>query len=631
MNNDRNNGMNHNKHFNTQIVNICRVLNDVASSSIGPLGKVHVMKRGIGANANFDMLSSSELLLDQLSFDHPIAKILSQALRAHNRSYHDHGYSFLFYCTGFVLRLLDQDDQVADNSMSRSGTFESLVTTMMNLPKFSHVEAEWCHRLLSNWIDQFFDVFPSKRTATVDNIPLITQFLCSILSSNHLVNMRDDEVQMLAIQLIKTFYRSVLPTSTTTPNAHRQFQTGPSISHVHIRTVVHPDTDLTQSKLVDGVLLDMTMPIEARYLIHKHGNIQNLKVILYDVILDDNATIPSSKFNVSPPENGPNADSKTIVIGGDSSNTTPKSNIESLESRSIVFYEGWISKLMEMKIGIVACQKTIQPYVKSKLINRGILPLERLSLRHIEQFKQVSQAHVLSELSLHNLDDHTVIGSLKLMNEVLINGRSYIHIEGHEQNNPRTTLILHTAFQHQVSDLEYMCQKALKLLCRIASSGTTEMVPAGGISELALAQFLNQKVATYCDANKKLSVRMKHVLTSFSGMIETTLHDYIYNLRYKERTREQEMSRDELIQQLTRLNMSLISSLTEQQHGSQSAARERSSAPRGLVFNRTNVATMVRVAEVDSAWDMLPAKKEAIQSALEYAITITNIDGHYTE
>lgn len=51
-------------------------------------------------------------------------------------------------------------------------------------------------------------------------------------------------------------------------------------------------------------------------------------------------------------------------------------------------------------IKIVASQKVIHPFLKDYLLHRGVLPLERLSARHLSTVQHVSGARILSSLSL---------------------------------------------------------------------------------------------------------------------------------------------------------------------------------------------------------------------------------------
>lgn len=59
-------------------------------------------------------------------------------------------------------------------------------------------------------------------------------------------------------------------------------------------------------------------------------------------------------------------------------------------SRELQELEAFARALVDVGVGIVACQRVIHPYLKRRLSENGVLPLERLSALNVASFQSVS-------------------------------------------------------------------------------------------------------------------------------------------------------------------------------------------------------------------------------------------------
>lgn len=143
---------------------------------------------------------------------------------------------------------------------------------------------------------------------------------------------------------------------------------------------------------------------------NKHHT-NNYKVIVYDInlLFDEQQTI-----------------SDEIVV---QAIDTDDENIETISTTSTTSWyhqtflqlcETLVTKWKSLQIHIVVCQKLIHPYIKQLCITQDILPLERLSIRHISFFQQISCATVLSGTNLDLIQD-SICGYIGQIEERIIN------------------------------------------------------------------------------------------------------------------------------------------------------------------------------------------------------------------
>lgn len=144
-----------------------------------------------------------------------------------------------------------------------------------------------------------------------------------------------------------------------------------------IRFVSLPGFRPTDSWVVTaGALLDLPLPEDGRH------SIESAAVALFDVSL----RAPEAEVNVVSTTGTGGAGE-----GGDSTKAS--------ESADVVWGTGAVEvaqlerlgrQLVRHNVGLVACQRLIHPWLKRFLLSRGIIPLERLSIRHIVRFLRCS-------------------------------------------------------------------------------------------------------------------------------------------------------------------------------------------------------------------------------------------------
>lgn len=119
-----------------------------------------------------------------------------------------------------------------------------------------------------------------------------------------------------------------------------------------------------------------------------------------------------------------------------------------------------------LKISVVASQKTIHGSFKRALLDCGVLPLERLSLRYIRSVVCLSDSQTLGHCT--ERIPVRALGEVRGLWRQRIGRRAYLRMQGSE-NVPRpvSTLIIRAETRHSLDELQRVVESALDAIPRL--------------------------------------------------------------------------------------------------------------------------------------------------------------------
>jgi len=183
-------------------------------------------------------------------------------------------------------------------------------------------------------------------------------------------------------------------------------------------------------------------------------------------------------------------------------------------------FEAWV----KLDVKIVACQKLIHPYLGSKLIEHGMIPLPRLSIRHIDAVRLCTGAVPCSSTAIIGDDIKSSIGVLEGYEQYSLGNKRYLlmHPGRSKNHTDRKSEAEHQgdayAIMIRVRDEEHgaevvsACRNAMAALRAtirqprvLAGAGATEAILASHLLNLAR---ISKKDRPYCFALKILASQL---------------------------------------------------------------------------------------------------------------------------
>ena len=339
---------------------------------------------------------------------------------------------------------------------------------------------------------------------SLSQLPILLRVIRSQFHSKQsILQLTPREEQHLALQLLQAFLKGLRQPSTATTSA-------PTFHASNIRIQEISGSSVDHSSVFEGIILDIPLPIHQTIpdLVESSSapapkraaflkRYVRLPVILYNINLTFDSTEHFSK-EVHIQQIEATATNPSLQLSLTSStfpSSIPSSSFQSaLYSRMSSLVSHWSS----IGAKLVACQKVIHPYIKELCLARGILPLERLSIRHMEAMREVSQGKVLSGIDTE-LVRKDVLGAIGVLEERMIGRRKYLFVSPSASSSsssppspPICTLLLHSLHSSQLACLTRMTQRILKHLTFLLRA---PMVCAGGgATEMAMAEEIRRKV-----------------------------------------------------------------------------------------------------------------------------------------
>jgi len=239
--------------------------------------------------------------------------------------------------------------------------------------------------------------------------------------------------------------------------------------HIGLITVVGPNVlhTFTTSNLVVDV--PMTHQIE------KMLPLESPSIVVFNTSLD----IDLDRHAQEPAASGEGQGVQIRITGGD---PAAAMNYE------LALLSRLVDSLAGEGVAVAASQKTIHPFVKQELVQRGIVPIERLSLRHVDAVASscgVRPVSAISEAILPQLGSH--VGTLRKMRVIRLKRKKVLELEPTEDRNMQT-VVLTAPSELAMEELSVVSRTVFKVLHAAISS--PYVTRGGGCLELILSRLV---------------------------------------------------------------------------------------------------------------------------------------------
>eukprot|EP01059_Diplonema_ambulator_P023513 TRINITY_DN39004_c0_g1_i1.p1 TRINITY_DN39004_c0_g1~~TRINITY_DN39004_c0_g1_i1.p1 ORF type:complete len:706 (+),score=85.65 TRINITY_DN39004_c0_g1_i1:271-2118(+) len=396
---------------------------------------------------------------------HPFTKLWAQAVRGQN-AFGEGGW-LLMHVSLHIIQARSLDIVPA-----------SLVDVSISVCK------QWCKAFL-------FSPDRSFKLSLSDTRTLLTVAAGSF-TSNPLLNLTQDDAAIAASKVVRAFLTA---TNDTTYN--------PACLRVHKIKSPHSRLDVN---VVDGVIIDWGFPQE--YLLYgpsdAHMKIVGGRIALYDLCIE------------------PDVVYKGVGGGQDVVATGEVNDVDSMENLKKV-----LNALKDAGVRIVGSQKTIHWSAKVWLAKNGILPLERLSNRHIDAVRLAAGGYLITNNSVQSLEPTGVFGELLEVSEITLgNGKKRVKIVG--KSSPVTTILLSHPYTQILDEAERVVHRAAASLVTFMKHPVGS--PGAGVTESTLSRHLQlrSRYVERCTTGVlgKLSMEMRECVKTVIGVVARGFRDW---------------------------------------------------------------------------------------------------------
>ena len=187
-----------------------------------------------------------------------------------------------------------------------------------------------------------------------------------------------------------------------------------------------------------GVLVDVLPPDDAPPLV------ENVAVALFNVSLFDDDPQQDTDLSVAVHD----------ALAGDE---------EARDAREVEALRVFGQRLIDAGVGLVACQKLVHPWLRDMLHARGIMVLERLSIRHMDAVALVAGGIVLSGMALPH-DVRACLGFASRVERVRVGRKQLLSITNERRPDAVATVALVCKTVAGAEDLEAAARAALDAL-----------------------------------------------------------------------------------------------------------------------------------------------------------------------
>jgi hypothetical protein len=441
------------------------VCHRLAIETVGPHGEPCLVHTN-GNSEAVTLTSLSARLGDALSVQHPVARVVLDAVCARGRSgMPDGGWLQLLLTTGLV----DRSQYVVAGPLS-AVLADGACTPAPALELFADVIAVPLllagHQVAMQWIYDFLQhpACPARFEVPLSSLSHLLILCKSILGAKTSIPWRTGDVEHLALLLVTAFVEA-LPDDGVPAAA----ETVDVLSH--IRLVVEPGRDLHDSMcLAHTVLLDVPWPFG----LASDVTWSNARTICYNISLcmDEDA---HCDLNVVGPL------------------------LEETDNVRIQLLEALLTRWQSVGVQIVWCQKLLHPWLKAMLPVKGILGVERLSLRHVATVHRACGGHMLGSVDLDAITP-AVLGSVGRVSEWLCGEKRWIRLQGSSHSfdavtggKPVSTVLIGAPHSLIKEELETVAQSCLTVLAHSLTTPGRLVLAGGGATENLLSLYLRMR------------------------------------------------------------------------------------------------------------------------------------------
>ena len=459
----------------------CRKLFELSGSSFGPHGSFKVIKANDEVESvTVTSISSEIFLLANFTRHSPILKLITQAFKNQVSIYGDAGHFFMQLCSSLILNGLDLISQGVKRAVCCSvyqNLFQKL-TLLLQDPK--------CNL---------------KAKVSIRNMATVRHIVRNMLSTKNVGRMSFEECNYISTLLLQGFLQSLShepgqPKSTLTPC---------------IRYVEIYGQPVTKSVLLENTLV-MDLPIDSRvksFLAKGGSEILNIsdindgdetpkdgkgliRIVVFDMALTKRL-IPTTQQHVF-------KYTTNVMSSNDGSEYGEGTPCDG-SRRDAGAVSKFLNILVQCNVGAVFSQKTIHPTLQEIFMKHKIIPVERLSIRHIKAIASVSGAKVLSDNVLQSdianeivekfyMNASGEIDSICLMDAF---NENYLVVKGSPTskfNRPISTLILCSHSEQSVNELCKNVKRTVKTVNQFLHC--PYVVPGAGAFEYVVSRIVDK-------------------------------------------------------------------------------------------------------------------------------------------
>eukprot|EP00948_MAST-09A_sp_MAST-9A-sp1_P004122 g4122.t1 len=190
------------------------------------------------------------------------------------------------------------------------------------------------------------------------------------------------------------------------------------------------------------------------------------------------------------------------------------------------FTEMYLKRLQKLRVDIIGSQKGISRYFQNVLLNEGIIPVQRLSLRYIGPIASLSGAVVLS--NIHHLPKKDHLGYITDLREVHLprSKTKYLALTGYDKSD--LSFGACDSWRRRVSPLctvvlcarSFMAKEQLLLVCKSVFKVLTELLR----SPLLLRKYQ----FAHCDAGDEMSLVYGFLSASIEAKLLHTTDKFLH-------------------------------------------------------------------------------------------------------
>lgn len=201
------------------------------------------------------------------------------------------------------------------------------------------------------------------------------------------------------------------------------------------------------------------------------------------------------------------------------------------------------NELIKYNIKILASQRIVHPFLKTFCFEHNILVLERLSIRYIELFHNISDAKIISRWNEEI--EPSYIGRIDELNEVEIYSHKYIKIvKKRNIKLPISTMIISASNTFELNEFKILINQILSVL--ITVSNIPYVVSGGGCFESMLIKEIENNRKDVKGIEKDISYilidSLKYTLANLWKVIADDVDDIIQQIILKNR-----ISKDKIV------------------------------------------------------------------------------------
>ncbi|QDZ22977.1 hypothetical protein HOP50_09g55200 [Chloropicon primus] len=449
------------------------VISRVALSSLGPLGSV----QGVQANSKSTVLlsSGSRRLFESLRWKSWYARALVRlTVQAQVESFGDGGLLAAVVAASLV-RAIRSNSRSPFDSFHMTQSLESVLDYLRTKLKMD----------LTLELDGVGVVRPIQELNWSDMESLVA-LTRAVVSPKAKLGTTEVEVDHVCRTLAEAFVLSIPANTFEKP-------------HVGLVTVTGPSTKETYR--TSSVIVDIPISCETERLLP----IESPSVAVFNTSLDVDMERNAVSENLSQ-YSGVSVE----TVDGALTSGEATMNFE------LGLLSDVVSLLAAEGVSVVACQKTIHPYIKQELVRRSIIPIERVSRIHIDAVAAccgVQPVSALSRTTLGALKSH--IGTVKGIHLRRMKRKAVLNFEPAVDRSMQT-VVLTAPNELVMEELASSCRAVFELLASALHS--PYVVPGGGCIELILSMLIKSQIPAAGALSREERLTAK-VLESFASTL----------------------------------------------------------------------------------------------------------------